>query len=51
MLNQVAVLDELQMVGDEDRGFHWTRALLGVPAQEVHVCGDPSLVPVVKACL
>ncbi len=31
----VAVLDELQMLGDEDRGSNWTRALLGIPAAEV----------------
>lgn len=37
---QVAVIDEIQMVQDYQRGWAWTRALLGVPAQEVHVCGE-----------
>ncbi len=33
----VAVIDEIQMIGDESRGWAWTRALMGVPANEVHV--------------
>lgn len=46
---EVAVIDEIQMIGDEARGSAWTRALLGVPAREVHVCGDPAAEPVVAA--
>jgi hypothetical protein len=38
----VAVIDEIQMIGDEARGWAWTRALMGVPANEVHLCGDGS---------
>ena len=37
------------MLGDDSRGFAWTRALLGIPANEVHVCGDLSAVPLVRA--
>lgn len=44
----VAVLDEIQLLGDESRGWAWTRALLGVPASEIHVCGDGSAVNLVK---
>ncbi|KAL4457773.1 hypothetical protein ABPG75_012638 [Micractinium tetrahymenae] len=44
----VAVLDEIQMIGDESRGWAWTRALMGVPANEVHLCGDGSAVPLVR---
>ncbi len=44
----VAVIDEVQMIGDESRGWAWTRALLGVQAREVHVCGDPASAPVVR---
>ena len=44
----VAVLDEIQMIGDTYRGHAWTRALLGVPASEVHVCGDGSALDLVK---
>ena len=44
----VAVLDEIQMIGDEQRGWAWTRALLGIPADVVHACGDESAVSVVE---
>eukprot|EP00461_Guttulinopsis_vulgaris_P008148 UN08199 len=36
----VAVIDEIQMIQDRDRGHAWTRAFLGIPAKEVHLCGD-----------
>ncbi len=32
------------MLGDESRGWAWTRALLGVAANEIHICGDASAV-------
>ena len=38
----VAVLDEIQLIGDPSRGWAWTRALHGLPAKELHVCGDGS---------
>jgi len=28
----------VQMLGDQQQGWAWTRAVLGVPVQEVHVC-------------
>ena len=40
----VAVIDEVQMIGSEDRGGAWTRALLGVAARTLHVCGDVSVI-------
>lgn len=33
-----AVIDEAQMITDKDRGGAWTTAILGVCAEEVHVC-------------
>ncbi|GJD09206.1 ATP-dependent RNA helicase SUV3L, mitochondrial [Galdieria sulphuraria] len=45
---EVAVLDEIQMIGDAQRGWSWTRGLLGVQASEVHVCGDPSTKELLK---
>lgn len=36
---EVAVIDEIQMIDDSQRGAAWSRALLGVRAKEVHVCG------------
>lgn len=36
----VAVIDEIQMIGSEDRGAGWTNALLGLQAQTIHLCGE-----------
>ena len=44
----VAVIDEIQMVRDNQRGWAWTRALLGIPAKEVHVCGEEAAVDIIK---
>ena len=38
----IAVIDEAQMISDPDRGHSWTRAVLGVRAQEIHVCMSPA---------
>lgn len=35
----VAVIDEIQMIKDDQRGAAWTRALLGVKSREIHICG------------
>lgn len=40
-LYDVAVIDEAQMIADPFRGHNWTRAILGVSADEVHVCLAP----------
>lgn len=51
-LYDVAVIDEIQMMADPYRGYAWTRALLGVKADEIHLCGDPSVLNIVrKFCL
>jgi ATP-dependent RNA helicase SUPV3L1/SUV3 len=47
----VAVIDEYQMLGDESRGWAWSRALLGVPAREIHLCGDTSAELLVREML
>eukprot|EP00611_Tribonema_gayanum_P025198 TRINITY_DN568_c1_g2_i3.p1 TRINITY_DN568_c1_g2~~TRINITY_DN568_c1_g2_i3.p1 ORF type:complete len:961 (+),score=366.71 TRINITY_DN568_c1_g2_i3:183-3065(+) len=44
----VAVIDEIQMIGNAERGPAWTRALLGLRAREVHVCGGMEGVDVVR---
>ena len=44
----VVVIDEIQMISDSERGFAWTRALLGVRCSEIHVCGGLEAVDVVK---
>ncbi|KAF8387054.1 hypothetical protein PRIPAC_76196 [Pristionchus pacificus] len=48
---QVAVIDEIQMLRDEQRGWAWTRALLGVAADEVHLCGEVAAIDIVKKLL
>lgn len=45
----VAVIDEIQMIGDEERGWAWTQAVLGVQAKEVHLCGEERAVELVEA--
>ena len=47
-LIQVAVIDEIQLVKDYQRGWAWTRALLGLQAQEIHVCGETAAVDLVR---
>lgn len=59
----VAVIDEIQvtdfffalltvvtkqLLGDRARGFAWTRALQGLAASELHLCGDPSALRLVR---
>lgn len=48
---EVAVIDEIQMLRDLGRGWAWTRALLGVPAQEVHLCGEEAAIDLVRELL
>ena len=35
----IAVIDEIQMIGSSQRGQAWTRAVLGLRCPEIHVCG------------
>ncbi len=46
-----AVIDEVQMLTDTQRGWAWTRALINIQADEVHVCGDHSVLELVKKVL
>lgn len=36
---EVAVIDEVQLVSDSQRGDAWTRAILGLCCPEIHLCG------------
>jgi ATP-dependent RNA helicase SUPV3L1/SUV3 len=38
---QVAVIDEIQMLADRDRGAAWTAAVCGAPASTVYLVGAP----------
>ncbi len=39
---EVAVIDEIQMLGDSDRGAAWTAAVCGVPAETIYLVGSPT---------
>ena len=49
-----AVIDECQMIADPQRGYAWTRAILGVLAEEVHLCAAPEardiLIRLIESC-
>ncbi|EFA78455.1 Mitochondrial RNA helicase [Heterostelium album PN500] len=47
-LVDVAVIDEFQMIADLGRGWAWTRAVLGLPAREIHLCGDNTAVSLIE---
>jgi ATP-dependent RNA helicase SUPV3L1/SUV3 len=47
----VAVIDEAQMVFDASRGWAWTQAIVGVPANEVIVICSPHAVPAIENLL
>lgn len=44
----VCVIDEVQMIGDPERGFAWTRAILGVKAKTIYLCMAPEALDIVK---
>ncbi|KIM87334.1 hypothetical protein PILCRDRAFT_814823 [Piloderma croceum F 1598] len=48
-LYDVAVVDEIQMIADSNRGGAWTRAVLGLFAKEIHLCGEETAIPIVQA--
>lgn len=59
MLNEheyfdIVVVDECQMVGDPYRGHNWTRAILGLRAEEIHLCMAPEaesiITQMIKRC-
>ena len=45
------VIDEIQMLTDPQRGWAWTRALVNIQADEIHLCGDHSVLELVKKVL
>lgn len=48
---ECCVIDEIQMLTDSQRGWAWTRALVNIQADEVHICGDHSVLELVKQIL
>ncbi|GAU18871.1 hypothetical protein TSUD_228610, partial [Trifolium subterraneum] len=50
--NHKAVTVEMaDMLGCNTRGYSFTRALLGIAADELHLCGDPAAVPLIQDIL
>ena len=47
----LCVIDEAQMLGDADRGWAWTQAILGVMAEEVCIVGAPEAEPAIARLL
>ena len=43
----VCVIDEAQMIADKQRGWAWTRAILGVLSPEIHICMAPEALDIV----
>ncbi|MBF0425140.1 MAG: hypothetical protein HQL66_04900 [Magnetococcales bacterium] len=48
---ELCVIDEVQMLGDADRGWAWTQAILGVQADRVCAVGAPEALPVLEKLL
>lgn len=44
----MAVIDEAQMISDPSRGGAWTAAILGLCADEIHICMAPHAEDIVK---
>ena len=47
----IGVIDEIQMLGDPDRGSSWTRAVLGLAAREIHLAGGAEALPLIETLL
>ncbi len=47
----VAVIDEIQMIANPQRGHSWTRVVLGVIANEIHLCGGLEAYEIVKSLI
>lgn len=44
----VAVIDEIQLLADDQRGWAFTQALLGVNASDVYLCGEEAALPLLE---
>ncbi|KAI9069475.1 P-loop containing nucleoside triphosphate hydrolase protein [Trametes sanguinea] len=45
----VAVIDEIQLIADPQRGGAWTNAVLSINAREIHLCGEESAIPLIES--
>ncbi|KAI8461018.1 P-loop containing nucleoside triphosphate hydrolase protein, partial [Phakopsora pachyrhizi] len=44
----VVVIDEIQMISDRQRGDAWTQAFLGVQSKQIHLCGEESVLELIR---
>ncbi|KAH9682547.1 DExH-box ATP-dependent RNA helicase DExH16 [Citrus sinensis] len=49
--HRAVTVEMADMLGCKTRGFSFTRALLGICANELHLCGDPAAVPLIQQIL
>ena len=47
----IAIIDEIQMISDLQRGAAWTRALLALRCKEIHICGALNAKEVIEKIL
>lgn len=51
---EVAIIDEIQMIDNDQRGAAWTRAVLALKSKEIHICGAVNakklIVEIIKDC-
>lgn len=47
----IVVIDECQMIGDEERGSAWVRAILGVQTKELHIITAPEGLSIIEKIL
>lgn len=48
---EVCVIDECQMIGDEQRGYAWTNAILGIYSKEIHICVAPEALNLIASLI
>lgn len=51
---EVGIIDEIQMIDNDQRGAAWTRAVLGLKSEEIHICGATNarklIVKIIEDC-
>lgn len=47
----VVVVDEAHLVADRERGSHWTRAILSIDADELHICTAPEGLNIIEGLI
>lgn len=47
----VVVVDEAHLVADRERGSHWTRAILSLHTEELHICTAPEGLTIIEGLI